>query len=416
MRASASRLLFENPRRIMLRRVSILLHRWIGLTMAGFLIVVGLTGSLLAFLPELNQLIAPALFPGPHGPELDPVTLMRKAEADVPGMRANTIYLGYLGTAQIGFEPLPGAARLDFDQIYLDSVTGEELGRVKRSLLPSSAGEITPFIYRLHYELALGEIGGWILGLIALAWTLDCFVAFYLTLPPTGGQARKSYLSRWKPSWLVKTRGSFYRINFDLHRASGLWLWITLLIFAWSSVFMDLNGFYTRATRLFLDFEQPMWARAVGPIPDRSDPMELEPAYANAQRLMKEQASQLGFEIERPLAFYLMREKGVFEYRVRSSRDIGDKYGSTEIHFDSHSGALVSVSVPTGHRSGDTLTTWLVELHMANVFGLPYKLFVCSLGIIIAMLSITGVYIWWKKRRARVVHSTRAAAQSITED
>lgn len=37
----------------------------------------------------------------------------------------------------------------------------------------------------------------------------------------------------------------------------------------------------------------------------------------------------------------------------------------------------------------------------AEVFGLPYRIFVCGLGIAIAMLSVTGVYIWWKKRRLR---------------
>jgi uncharacterized iron-regulated membrane protein len=36
---------------------------------------------------------------------------------------------------------------------------------------------------------------------------------------------------------------------------------------------------------------------------------------------------------------------------------------------------------------------------MANVFGLPYRLFVCFLGLVIVMLSVTGVVIWSKKRR-----------------
>lgn len=245
----------------MIRSFCVLLHRWIGLATAAFLIIVGLTGSLLAFLPEIDHAITPGLFPGPHaGVELDAATLARRAEALAPGMRANTVFVGYVGTAQVGVEPLPGAPAADFDQLYLDSVTGEELARVKRRLLPSSVGEIMPFVYRLHYALAIGDIGGWILGIVALAWTLDCFIAFYLTLPAVSQRSQKSYLTRWKPAWLVKTSGTFYRLNFDLHRASGLWLWGVLLIFAWSSVFMDLNGFYARATNLFLRFEAPEWA------------------------------------------------------------------------------------------------------------------------------------------------------------
>jgi uncharacterized iron-regulated membrane protein len=38
---------------------------------------------------------------------------------------------------------------------------------------------------------------------------------------------------------------------------------------------------------------------------------------------------------------------------------------------------------------------------MANVFGLPYRIFVFIAGIVITMLSVTGVYIWWKKRGFR---------------
>jgi len=129
--------------------------------------------------------------------------------------------------------------------------------------------------------------------------------------------------------------------------------------------------------------------------------MEWEAAQVTGERLMNEQARQRGFTIERPLALYNLRHKGLYEYRVRSSRDIGDKAGLTSILFDSGSGELKALSLPTGQRSGTTLTTWLIELHTANLFGLPYRIFVCALGLIVAMLSVTGVYIWWKKRAAR---------------
>ena len=63
---------------------------------------------------------------------------------------------------------------------------------------------------------------------------------------------------------------------------------------------------------------------------------------------------------------------------------------------------MISLDLPTGEHSGNTVTYWLRALHMADVFGLPYRIFVCVLGLIITMLSVTGVYIWWKKRKARL--------------
>ena len=63
--------------------------------------------------------------------------------------------------------------------------------------------------------------------------------------------------------------------------------------------------------------------------------------------------------------------------------------------------------MPTGARTGNTITTWLYELHKANMFGVPYKILVSIFGLVVGMLSVTGVYIWWKKRSARLDHLRR---------
>lgn len=65
----------------MARALWVWLHRWAGLAMAGFLIVVGLIGSLLAFYSELNHWLTPEIYPGPHaGTELSVGSLARRAE------------------------------------------------------------------------------------------------------------------------------------------------------------------------------------------------------------------------------------------------------------------------------------------------------------------------------------------------
>ncbi len=58
---------------------------------------------------------------------------------------------------------------------------------------------------------------------------------------------------------------------------------------------------------------------------------------------------------------------------------------------------------------GETITNWLVALHMirdpVNYFA--YRLFVAVIGLVIVALSVTGVYIWWKKRAARILRPSR---------
>lgn len=130
-------------------------------------------------------------------------------------------------------------------------------------------------------------------------------------------------------------------------------------------------------------------------------------AQQTAERLMAEQARLNGFAIERPVNLWINREQGNYHYAVHSSLDFQDKRGRTAVIFDTNTGELKQLLLPSGQHSGTTVTNWLQTLHEANVFGLPYRIFVCILGLEIVMLSVTGVYIWWKKRHARLMSKIR---------
>lgn len=418
----------------MTRRFWVLLHRYVGLAITVFLIIVGLTGSLLAFLPELNRLTAPQLFPPARAcTSLDAAALAVHAEIRIPQARINGVYLGEPGTAMVYFAPPvnPQTGKpyeLGFNSIFLNPCTGEELGRRQYGDLSQGWVNLMPFIYRLHYNLALHETGKWILGIVALLWTIDCFVSFYLTLPAMRRKqshrkiasavlpgkedllSGRRFIARWKPAWLVKWNASAYRINFDLHRAGGLWLWAGLLIFAWSSVFMNLHDqVYAPLTRLVLDYPQRPWEM---PKPDKPQEVPLlgwRQAQQTAERLMAEQARLNGFAVERPVNLWINREQGNYHYFVHSNLDFQDKRGRTAVIFDANTGELKQLLLPSGQHSGTTVTNWLQTLHEANAFGLPYRIFVCVLGLAIAMLSVTGAIIWLKKRRARLVSNRRRA-------
>jgi len=429
-----------------IRNFWVWLHRWTGLAMAGFLIIVGVTGSLLAFMPELNHLLAPQFYPGPRaGQTLSLSALARRAEALAPAGRVTQIVIAQPGSARVSMEPRPlpllpdysavyadpivgdefvlgvqpEPPPLGFDHLYIDPATGTELGRLDKEPPLSTGAGVMPFVDRLHFRLAMGEWGGWILGVVAAIWTLDCVNGLYLTLPASAARAnRKSWWTRWKPSWLVKFSGSFYRANFDLHRAFGLWMFAVLLLFAWSSVYFNMRDIYNPVMRALSDFDAPApmaHGKAMGAMAHKpaNEPMSWERALAVGEALMTEQAHAGGFTVDWPYRLTYQETQNSFSYAVHSSRDIGLKYGRTSVAFDASTGAFRSLRVPTGAHSGNTFTTWIVEMHVANLFGLWFRIFVCALGLGIAMLSITGVYIWWKKRAARIAASasrTRVAS------
>ena len=137
-------------------------------------------------------------------------------------------------------------------------MTGAELGKREwGAVWPITRETFVSFLYVLHYSLHVPEMwsidhwGQWLLGVIALIWTIDCFIGFYLTLPARRAaranraavverQLSKGFWARWKPAWQIKTSGSAYRINFDIHRAFGLWFWLLLFILAFTAFSLNL--------------------------------------------------------------------------------------------------------------------------------------------------------------------------------
>ena len=387
------------------RRFWVLLHRYAGLAMTAFLIVVGLTGSLLAFLPELETAINPQyVVPLQSVATLEPLTLMENAERLDAAIKADAIWLNDT-TATVTVSSRT-ANDVGYDQLIFNPYSGELLGKRHWGDLSQGIQNLMPFVYKLHYALALDELGGWVLGITALVWTLDCFVGFYLTLPPTQTTravekplATKTYWQRWQPAWLIKWSASKTRIVFDLHRAGGLWLWLALLVFAWSSVYMNLGGFYSTVMKSVSEYHQP-W----NDFPDLPEPLQQPPiswrqAQDIAQRTLNQLSEQQDIRIDQPSGFWINRAKGFYVYAVHSSADVQTHGGNTRVVIDASSGDVKQVLLPTGQYAGNTVTSWLLALHTANIWGMPYKIFVCVLGLAIVMLSVTGVLIWLKKRR-----------------
>jgi uncharacterized iron-regulated membrane protein len=393
----------------MLRRFFVWLHRWTGLFMAGFLIIEGLTGSLIAFNTDLTRLFDPQLFvtPEPDMRPLDLATLAERAETLVPHagvgyfakVRDDQVILRCHGRTDQGTgKPYD----IGFKYLVLDPYTGKELGRLgnnfyTRGFFPN----IMPFVYDLHVSLALGQAGEWILATMAVLWTIDCFTGFYLTLPV----AIANFFRRWKTAWLIKRRAGFFRLNFDLHRASGLWLWPMLFVFAWSSVnLLDRMGVYNWITQTLCDYQTPMdeilsWPRH--PV-DEPPKLDWRAAQDDGELLLEKQASKEGFKIVKPDGFTYFSSNGLYNYSVQTDRMFpSDKRAS--VIFNADTGVFYKTMGTGADHTGNTVTNWLRALHTISdpVDYLPYRIFVCIGGLVLTTLSITGVYIWWKKRQAR---------------
>lgn len=399
----------------LLRRLCIILHRYVGLMLAVFLSVAGLTGSLLVFYHELDAALNPALMQiDPRFDTLeplDPLTLRERLETE-HHVRVNYVSLDMNPGQAIRFwaEPVYEDRSRDDksadDEYFVDPYTGNVFGSRKWGDISQGIKNLMPFLYKLHFSLALGEVGSYLFGVVALLWTLDCFVGAYLTFPPprkqnSDSQYSSTWISLWGKSWLVKT-GSLYKLTFTWHRASGLWLWGLLFVFAWSAVGLNLNQVYRPVMQAMFGMKDQVWQG----LPDLNAPrhdtkLTWQAALLRGRHLMASESRKRDFEIFQETTLSYDAAKGLFRYRVRSSRDVTDHWGATTVWFDGNTGAFVAFEAATGQDVGQTITAWFRALHFATVGGLAYRITVSIVGVLTALLSISGVYIWWVKRRAR---------------
>jgi uncharacterized iron-regulated membrane protein len=388
--------------------------------MALFLVIAGVTGSALAFYHELDAQLNPRLMhvsrPSDTAEPIDLLMLREQLERKLSIVAVNYVPLKVKPGQAVSLWVEPSgdgeSQAAGDDEYFVDPYTGEVLGSRRWGDITQGIRNLMPFLYKLHYSLALGEVGSCLFGIIALLWTLDCFVGAYLTFPParkaeSNSPSSKSWWSRWLKSWAVKV-GSLYKLTFTWHQASGLWVWAMLFVFAWSAVGLNLSEVYNPVMNAAFGMEE----RAFRTLPSLDSPrrhpkLTWAEARQRGRELMAAEAAARDFTIRDESRMSYDPSKGAYQYVVHSSLDVATRWGGTRLWFDGNTGEFAAFEAPTGTALGNTVTSWLYALHFAAVGGWPYQVFVGVMGLLITVLSISGVYIWWVKRRSRVHQCSR---------
>ncbi|WP_288408446.1 PepSY-associated TM helix domain-containing protein [uncultured Herbaspirillum sp.] len=405
-----------------MRALLVLLHRWFGLTVAVFLFIAGVTGALISWDHELDAWLNPQLFhahSADHpeaGQPMPGLELAQRVEAAEPKLRVTYVLTqaepGH--TISMMVEPRIDAATgklpvLDYNQIAVDPVTGEIQGRRMWGAISLSRENLLPFLYKLHYTMQLPAVGGietgvWLMGIIGIVWTLDCFIALYLSFP--------NWRS-WRKSLVLRWREGGHKLNFDLHRSGGVWIWGLLLVLAVTSVSMNLEH------QVMRPLLQSVSTLTAGPFDTRTP---IAPDKVPEPRISREQAVALGraqgqkLGLTEPVGgvFY----SGMFGvYGVgffQSGNDHGDVgLGNAWLYFDAMSGAYEGGKIPGRGSAGDIFLQAQFPLHSGRILGLTGRVLISLMGVLVAMLSVTGVVIWARKRRARLQQRQRLATQKI---
>lgn len=404
------------------RHAMVLAHRYLGLVAALFLLIAGLTGAVISWDHELDEWLNPHLSEAPgRGETLPALELARLIELRHPETQVTRLPLqAMVGEAQeFIVEPRVNPStnklfELGFDQVFVDPVTGEELGKRQwGAAWPVTRENLLPFLYKLHFSLHLPEMFGidrwgvWILGVIAIGWMIDCFVSFFLTLParsravPTAGSEQRSFWQRWQPAWLIRWGGGSYKLNYDLHRASGLWTWVLLFILAFTSFSLNLyREVFEPLMSAVSDFSpHPFSQRHPAP---KDQPVEAKLDFDAIIERAEFEARTRGWQ--EPLAVVgYARQYGIYfaEFHEQGAGHGSAGVGHPTLFFDSVDGRVIREKKPWHGTAADIFVQAQLPLHSGRILGLPGRILISFMGLVVAMLSVTGVYLWWKKRRAR---------------
>ena len=405
----------------MLRSALGRLHRWLGLGIAGFLFVSGLTGAVISWDHELDELLNPHLLKAVGtDPAIPSLELAAAVEARDPRVRVTYVPLtpepGH--ALLLGVEPRvdPATGHLfepGYNQVFIDPASGAELGRRQwGATWPISRETLVSFLYVLHYSLHVPELGHipWgmlLLGVVAMVWTADCFVGFYITLPvrqvPHPGRAARGWWARWQPAWRIKTAGSPFRIAFDVHRAFSLWTWALLFVLAFTAfslnlyreVFYPVMSLVSEVTPTPFDLREPV---------DHEQPIEPRVGFAAVIEAGAAEASGRGWEEPVGAAFY-SPEFGIYALGFfHPGGDHGQAgVGPALLYYDGGNGSLLGGQVPWQGTAADIFVQAQFPLHSGRILGLPGRILVSLMGLVVATLSVTGVVVWARKRRARLL-------------
>lgn len=411
-------------------------HRWAGLTIAAFLFVSGITGAVISWDHELDDVLNSHLMHvASTGPAIPSFELARRLEQARPELRVTSVRVSAEPgeSLRIGVTPRvdPATARqfdLGYNQVFVDPVTGAILGQRKwGTVWPISRETFVSFLYRLHYMLHIPEMWGtdrwglWLMGVIAIIWTLDCFVGFYLTLPArraarvqrAAGADRdpsKSFWQRWRPAWKVKTTGGAYRINFDIHRAFGLWFWALLFILAFTGFSLNLSRevFEPLMTRISTVTPSVFDTRTPR---SRHDPIEPKLGFAEVLALGTAEAQRRGWTESATSIFYTTTYGiyGVQFFPPDADHGVAGG-GAKRLYFDGLDGRYLGDRRPWTGTAADLFMQAQFPLHSGRILGFPGRVLISFMGLATAALSVTGVVIWYRKRRARVQREMKAAA------
>lgn len=342
-----------------------------GIFFATLLFIAGITGSLQAFYYEIDEWLNPGFYRVEvTGNLLPPPVLIEKLEKAQPDILV--WYLQYPSepgeTAMMTAQPRPDAngnyPDIPSDVFYMNPYTGEIVGEKYWGRCCFEADKLLNFLYEIHHSLKSGTWGGYLMGLAAVALLINCLWVLF-------GGGWKSEAGGW--AFLIPTR----------NRAVAIILALLLLPVAVSSIALNLT---TEVFKPVVSWFSPVQDSIYEEYAKKDDSQFGARAlsYDDAYQLAQQDGHEKGWT--GPVAELFYSSSYNFYGMAFGYRD-PDGMGNNWIYLDGVDGHPVGSKRPREGSAGDAFFFAQLPVHSGRIAGLPSKILIAILGLLIAALS-----------------------------
>ena len=272
--------------------------------------------------------------------------------------------------------PVPPGGRPRTLNAWIDPSTGKVL----------ATGEIaktgTQVMHRLHGSLLIPDIGRKVVGWLGWAMFVSSATGLWLWWPRHGGFLKAL---RWR-------RGASQLFN--LHHMVGFWICLPLAVLSLTGVYISFPQ-----TSHALVGAPPPPNRAAGP--NRNAPPLPEPRLSAAEAVAIAQAQAAGA----PLTSLSTPTRGKdpawrIEFKGKPPAQVIDATGE-----------LKASRGAGGPGVQDPVSRWMRRIHDGADMGIAWRLIITLGGVAPAILGITGVIMWLRRRARRIAITQPIAAE-----
>ncbi len=362
------------------------LHLWLGLSTGLIVFILGITGAINCFAPELQSLQPYRTVKEESGAFLPPSQIQQIAENCLPGKSLQRIYYDARNKAVM----VLFSKKDDYTySVFINPYSGEVL-KVR-----NNEKDFLSVVLQLHRTLLI-PIGHDIIRWSTVIFIFMMISGIILWWPKNKRTARQGFRIMW--------RAHPKRLNYDLHKVLGFYVtWIVIftaltgLMFAFES----FSGFVYKTAGADHSI-----IKINPPISDTT----LKAGKSAAIDLVWNKIQPELYQKYATVMFVLPAVKNG-SILVRANPEKETIYKSDFRYFDQYSGKEVPGAYLWGrykdaHVAADFIRRMNYDIHTGAIFGLPGRIALFFVALIVASLPITGFYFWLgKKRKSKRTYS-----------